>query len=120
MNRRACIAAIAGAIAAVPFVAAAQQTGKVRRIGWLSLEPPPSPGEREPRWEPLRDLGWVEGQNLVIERRYTSGRAELLPRMAEELVRLKVELIVAGGTVASLAAKRITSRVPIVIYRSAY
>ena len=118
MDRRIFIAAVAGALLATPFAATAQQTGKVRRIGYLSLETPWSSAEPEPRWEPLRTLGWVEGQNLVIERRYTSGAAELLQPMAAELVRLKVELIVANGTIASLAAKSVTTSVPIVISRS--
>jgi len=90
----------------------------MRRIGFLSPAIPPSPAEDAPLWEPLRKLGWVEGQNLVIERRYASGRIELLQPMAEELVRLKVELIVGNGTVASLAAKGVSATVPIVVNRS--
>jgi len=64
-------------------------------------------------------LGWVEGQNLVVERRYASGRVESLQPMAEELVRLRVDLIVANGTSASWAAKRATTSIPIIIDRSA-
>ena len=66
----------------------------------------------------LRALGWVEGQNLIVERRYADGRVESLQPMAEELVRLNVEVLVANGTSASLAAKRATTSIPIVIDRS--
>jgi putative ABC transport system substrate-binding protein len=62
----------------------------------------------------LRELGWVEGQNLLIEQRY--GSAELLPRMAEEFVRLNVDLIVADGTAATLAAKNATTTIPILMW----
>jgi putative tryptophan/tyrosine transport system substrate-binding protein len=118
MDRRTFITAVVGGFVGVSFAARGQQTRKIRHIGYLSLEAPPSPAEREALWAPLRARGWVEGQNLIIEPRYTSGRAELLRPMAEELVRLNVELIVANGTVASLAAKGVTSSVPIVIDRS--
>jgi len=64
----------------------------------------------------LRELGWVEGGNLLIERRYANGRAELLQPMAEELVRLKVELIGTVGTQAAVAAKNATTSIPIVMF----
>jgi putative tryptophan/tyrosine transport system substrate-binding protein len=118
MDRRTFITAVAGGFIGVPFAARAQQTGKVRRIGYLHLGRPPSPAEIDALWAPLRARGWVEGQNLIVERRYANGRAELLQPMAEELVRLNVELIVANGTLASLAAKGVTTSVPIVIDRS--
>ena len=63
----------------------------------------------------MRALGWVEGQNLLVERRYANGRAELLRPFAEELVRLKVEIIAAWGTAATLAAKNATTTIPIVM-----
>jgi putative ABC transport system substrate-binding protein len=66
----------------------------------------------------LRDLGWMEGQNLIVERRFANGRTDLLRPLAEELVRLKVEIIVAEGTIATQAAKNATSSIPIVISRS--
>ena len=65
---------------------------------------------------PLRALGWVEGKNLIVERRYTNGKTELLGPFAEELVRLKVEIIATLGTPATLAAKNATSAIPIVIW----
>jgi putative ABC transport system substrate-binding protein len=63
----------------------------------------------------LRELGWIEGQNITIERRYAENRLERLPELASELVRLNVELIVALGTLGPLAAKRATSTIPIVM-----
>jgi len=65
---------------------------------------------------PLRALGWVEGQNLLVERRYVSGKVELLRPSAEELVRLKVEIIGTQGTPAALAAKNATKTIPIVLW----
>ena len=67
---------------------------------------------------PLRDLGWIEGRNLLVERRYANNRSELLFPLAEELVRLQVELIVTEGTPATLAAKSATNTIPIVIRSS--
>ena len=65
--------------------------------------------------EALRELGWVEGENVVFERRYAENRLERLPELAADLVRLKVDVIVAAGTLAPLAAKRATSTIPIVM-----
>jgi putative tryptophan/tyrosine transport system substrate-binding protein len=67
------------------------------------------------RSEILRELGWVEGENVVFERRYAENRLERLPELAADLVRLKVDVIVATGTLAPLAAKRATSTIPIVM-----
>ena len=78
----------------------------------------PSPSELIEHIAPLRELGWIEGQNLLIERRYANNKVELLLPLAEELVRLKVELIVTEGTAATLAAKSATNTIPIVIRTS--
>ena len=108
--------AAAANLVAVPLAAIGQQTDKLHRIGYLQLSNPPIPAA--PAWdpEPLRDLGWIEGKNLVFERRYAGDRPELLQRFAAELVRLKVEIIVTSGTDAAVAAKEATARIPIVIY----
>jgi putative ABC transport system substrate-binding protein len=66
----------------------------------------------------LPALGWIEGQNLVIERRYSNGNPDVLRALAEELVRLQVEMIVAEGTIAALAAKKATDTIPIIVIRS--
>ncbi len=101
---------------ATPLAAGAQQAGKVWRIGMLSLgSPTNSPHILEAFRQQLRELGYVEGQNIVIEYRWAEGRAERLPDLAAELVGLKVDVIVAGGTPAPLAAKRASRTIPIVM-----
>ena len=101
------------ALALAPLVAEAQPAEKLARIGYLSL----GTAADTPRalLQGLRELGYVEGQNLVIEYRYAEGKAERLPDLAAELVSLKVDVIVAGGTPPPLAAKRATTTIPIVM-----
>src|SRR5262245_10506004 len=86
-----------------PLVATAQQPGKVYRIGFLSTFSSPLPlAPQTPVWDAfwqrMRELGWIEGQNIVIERRWAEGRIERLPALAMELVQLKVDLIVAEAS----------------------
>ena len=105
LSRRSFCWTLAGVLVA-PGIAIAQ-VSKPRRIGVLD------PGGDDPEWrkretEPLEKLGWVEGQNLVVERRYANGRPEALQPLAEELVRAKVEIIVTAGTPATLAAMHAT------------
>src|SRR4030095_1838400 len=115
MDRRTFIGAMAAAgIISAPLAASAQTGTTVRRIGQFWTGIPETPAETEDLAVPLRALGWVEGRNLLIERRYAE-RAELLDPLAQELVRLKVEIIVAVGTDAVLAAKNATTTIPIVI-----
>ena len=108
--------AIAGGIALLPLGAPAQTTAKVYRIGWLDMT---SPDLRSPSRvafdEELRLRGYVEGQNLVVERRNAAGRIDLLPALARELVALRPDLIVAATPPPSRAAKDATSTIPIVI-----
>jgi putative ABC transport system substrate-binding protein len=96
----------------------AQQPANVFRIGILGTYPPTSP-EFAHLWEAfvqgLRDLGYIEGHNLVVERRFMEGKAERLPELAAELVRLNVRVIVAGGQPPPVAAKRATATIPIVM-----
>ena len=103
----------AGAILAAPLAADAQQAGKVHRIGFLRVT---SPSDRPPLLDALkqglRELGWVEGQNIVIDYRYAEGRVDRLPDLAAELVRLKVDLIVSWGTQGVTAAKNATETIP--------
>jgi putative tryptophan/tyrosine transport system substrate-binding protein len=99
---------------AVALAAGAQGPGKVR-IGYLSGNPPPDTRDALAGfWTKLRELGYVEGDNLIIDLRYANGRYELLPDLAADLVRLKVDLIFSYGTPGSLAAKSTTSTIPIV------
>ena len=94
IDRRVFIKMLAYGLVAVPLATSAQTATTVRRIGWLMAGEPPSPDVLEQRNVPLRKLGWIEGQNLLIERRYANNRTELLRPLAEELVRLQVELTV--------------------------
>ncbi len=100
-----------------PRAVEAQQASKVRRIGWLTPGAPPPSGASSPFEQLLRELGWVEGQNLAIEPRYAAGRLDQLPDLAAELVRLPVELLVVVSFPAALAAKHATTTIPIVIAR---
>ena len=93
----------------------AQSPATVRRIGWLSAAGPFDAISQQPITAALRELGWIEGQNLLVERRYAAA-AELLRPLAEELVALRVELIATEGTDAAIAAKNATSRIPIVMF----
>jgi len=116
MDRRAIVRVMGSMVVfAVPIIARAQTAKTVRRIGWLSPAAQPPPVELEEEVAPLREFGGIEGHNLLIERRYTSANAELLRPMVEELVRLKVELIVTEGTEATRAAKSATNTIPIVM-----
>ena len=115
MNRRAFLSGL-GALSAAPSFATAQPASKVYRIGYLGSDPvaleADSPfGVFLGR---LRVFGYVEGRNMVVERRFTEGRNERYRAFATELVNLKVDLIVAPGTPAILAAKEATSTIPIV------
>jgi putative ABC transport system substrate-binding protein len=105
---------VAGGLLLTRLDAAAQQAGKVYRIGFLWDTPAVWPHALEAFRQGLRDLGWVEGQNLVVEYRWTEGRFDRLPSLVEELVRLKVDLIVAPTSIYTGAAKGATSTIPIV------
>jgi putative ABC transport system substrate-binding protein len=97
-----------------PLDAVAQQAGKIYRVGFLWDTPAVWPHALEAFRQGLRDLGWVEGQSIVIEYRWTEGHFERLPGLVEELVRLKVDLIVAPTSIYTGAARRATSTIPIV------
>ena len=104
------------ALLAAPLAAAAQQTGKVPRIGWLSAT---SASDRPALLNAFRqglgELGWVEGQNIGIDYRYAEDRVDRLPGLAAELVRLKVDCIVSLGTQGVTAARKATETIPIVM-----
>ena len=114
ISRRAFLKTVTGGLLSAPLAAAAQQAGKVHRIGFLWDTPAVWPHALEGFRQGLRDLGWVEGQNIVVEYRWTEGRFDRLPALVEELVRLKVDLIVAPTSIYTGAAKRATSTIPIV------
>src|SRR5262245_51849848 len=114
IGRRKFLAALGGAAAAWPLAARAQQGEKKYTVGILSAG-----GENTALSaafaDALRELGWVEGRNVVFEYRYAENRPERLPELAADLVRLKVDVIAAAGTLAPLAAKRATATIPIVM-----
>jgi putative ABC transport system substrate-binding protein len=117
-TRRAFIGTLTGGLLAAPLTADAQPAAKAYRIGLLGGSPPNSPGGRR-SWEGffqgLQELGYVEGQNILVEGRWYGERTDRLPALAAELVRLKVDLIVAGAAPAPEAAQRATSTIPIVM-----
>jgi putative tryptophan/tyrosine transport system substrate-binding protein len=114
VNRRAFITGL-GAVLAAPHAVEAQQAGAKSRIGYLSLNPRSDTEDAIDAFRAkLRDLGYLEGQNLSIEYRYADGKHERLLKLAAELVRLKVDVIFAYGTPAARAAKNATSAIPIV------
>ena len=116
MRRRDATIALV-AIGGLPLAARAQQAGKVYKIGLLSAGRPPFNAEERARLPgELRKLGWIEGKNYVLERRYAEDRNERLPALAAELAGLRVDVIWTVGTPASLAAKRATGTIPIVMF----
>jgi ABC-type uncharacterized transport system substrate-binding protein len=115
-RRRFLLTSLAGAVAA-PVVGGAQPAGKVYRIGYLAQGSGSGTASLRPLEgfrQGLRELGWVEGQNIIIEYRYAEGRLDRLPGLADELVRLKVDLIAASPTGAALAARNASRTIPIV------
>src|SRR6266487_2919956 len=114
-SRRTFLATVTGGLFAAPLAAWAQQAGKkIYRIGFVWDSPAVWPHALEGFRQGLRDLGWVEGQNIVVEYRWAEGRFDRLPGLAEELVRLKVDVIVAPTSIYTGAAQRATSTIPIV------
>ena len=116
MERRTFIAGAASGLLTAPFIARAQQIGKTYRIGILEAVPvAQNAANLDALRRGLRELGYVEGRNLIIEYRSAGGRAERFPDLAAELVRLKVDLIVTRGTPAAMAAKNATEAIPVVM-----
>src|SRR5262245_65228318 len=117
--RRRFIGSLTGGLLASPLAARAQHTGTVHRIGVLeNLEAGSNVANLNAFRQRLRELGYVEGQNLVIEYRSADGRAERFPDLAIELVQLKPEVIVTNGDSAASAARRATQTTPIVMASS--
>src|SRR5438093_2284107 len=111
MNRRAFIALMGGAVAG-PLAACAQQGERMRRIGLLLVSGPEPLG---PFREALADVGYVEGKNIQIRVRSAQGQDTRLPELAAELVRSRVDVIIAVQTPAAHAAKNATRDIPIVV-----
>ena len=117
MERRKFMAVLASGLLAAPRAADAQQVGKVYRIGLLDFSAPDA--ARQAWWtafrQRMRELGYVEGQNVSFESRWGKGDDNGIRKLAEELVGLKMDVIVTGGQLAAIAAKRATTTIPIVM-----
>jgi ABC-type uncharacterized transport system substrate-binding protein len=114
MKRRSFIALLGGA-ATWPLMARTQQAARLPTVGFLGQSTPLGEGERAVAFaQRLRELGWIEGRTVAIEYRWADGQGERLAEIAAEFVRLKVDIIVTGGTPPVVAAKRATSVIPIV------
>jgi len=117
MDRRTFLALISGGLLAAPFAAEAQQTRKIPRVGVLGGQSPkdsPAPPILALR-QGLRELGYVEGQNVAIEWRWAHGKLERFPDLAAELVKLEVDIIVAATVPGVQAAQKATRTIPIVM-----
>ena len=111
MRRRQVIVGL-GAVLARPVLA--QQAAKVPRVGFLWESPDMWPGALESFRRGLRDLGWIDGRNVVVEYRWAEGRFDRLHEIVDELVRLNVDIIVAPSSIYTEAARRATSTIPII------
>ena len=116
MKTRITVLTLCAVLIALGFPAEAQQPKKVPRVGYL-IGPSPSSftARTEAFIQGLRDLGYVEGKNVVVEYRYAKQNLDRLPELAAELVRLKVDVIVSSGPVSTPPAKEATSTIPIVM-----
>src|SRR5262245_26732621 len=108
MRRRRFIALVGGVLASPLAVRAQQQTSRIHRIGFLAGGAASDIIGLGSFRQGLRELGWTEGQNIVIDYRFAEGTFERLPDLAAELIRLKVDMIVAVPTPAAVAAKNAT------------
>jgi putative ABC transport system substrate-binding protein len=116
VNRREFMTLIGGAAAAWPLAARAQQAGKIYRIGFLANDPTiPAQPAGQAFVDGLRESGFIEGQNILIDWRFTRGRSDRAPESAAALVRLQMDAIVASGGFNVFAAKRATTEIPIVM-----
>ena len=116
MERRTFIGVIAGGLLAAPLAARAQQAAKVPGIGFLGNSTAALEANLVgPFREGLRELGYVEGRNILIEYRWAEGKYERFPALIAELIALKVDVIVTAGTPASLAVKKATTSIPLVM-----
>jgi putative tryptophan/tyrosine transport system substrate-binding protein len=117
MRRRDFIKGVAGSTAAWPLAVRAQQAGKIYRIGFLANDPTiPAQPAGQAFLDGLREGGYVEGKNIIIERRFAEARPDRYAELAAELIRLNVDVLVTSATSATLAAKRATTTIPIVMF----
>jgi putative ABC transport system substrate-binding protein len=113
MRRREFIASVGGVAVTWPLALRAQQTWKIYKIAFFYAA---SSSLGFPAFvEGLRQLGWIEGKNIVLQQRYANNQPDRLPAIASELAQSKVDVIVAAATPATLAIKQASSTIPIVI-----
>jgi putative tryptophan/tyrosine transport system substrate-binding protein len=116
MKRREFLALVGGAVTAAPLAVAAQEARKLPRIGFLGNSTATLEANLvAPFREGLRDLGYVEGRNILIEYRWAEGNYDRFPTLIAELIGLKVDVIVTAGTPAALAVKKATTSIPLVM-----
>ena len=117
MNRRRFLLTTLAGFVAVPLAAEAQQAGTVHRIAYVGSVPPTP--QRRATWDAflqgLRERGWIEGQNLIIEQRNAGGRPELFPELIAAVLQIPVDALVVGDSQGAWAAKRATSTTPIIL-----
>ena len=111
MRRRDFIILASGGVAAWPLGVLAQESGKIWRMGFIAQGYEPF---YDALFEGLRGLGYAEGRNLTVERRYAEGHADRFPEFASEMVRLKVDIIIVTTTPAALAVKNASTTIPVV------
>jgi putative tryptophan/tyrosine transport system substrate-binding protein len=116
MSKNVFRLALCAMLLALSFPLEAQQQSKIPKIGWLGVRPAASDPGAEEFGRELRALGYVEGKNIVFEYRSADDKLDRLPALAEELVRLKVDVLLASTTPAAVAAKNATRTIPIVFY----
>jgi hypothetical protein len=110
MDRRAFLATLSGSLLAAPLAAEAQQAGKVYRIGSISAEMPTNPQGQGPFYDRMRELGWVHGQNYVVERRIQGDRFEHVHGLATEWVRSGVDMFLVPGVLTARRVQQVTER----------
>jgi len=117
MDRRTFVSTLTIALLAAPLATEAQQAGKVPRVGFLSLSSPSALGDRQvsPLFSRLRELGYEDGRNIIIEYRWAEWKIDRLPGLAAELVGLPVDVIISGDTDAILAVRRLSQTIPVVM-----
>ena len=116
MDRRTFVCTLTGSLLATPLAAEAQQAGRVYRIGVLmnKASDPAESRQWQGLWLGLRERGWIEGENILIEVREAEGNSSRVPELAADLVRRKMDLIVTRGSLFTGAVKAATSSIPIV------
>jgi putative ABC transport system substrate-binding protein len=113
VHRRAFLGTIAGGLLAAPFTVEAQPAGKVYRIGYLTVPSrETAQGVANTFQLGLHDLGWIAGQNVIVDYRFADSNLDRLPDLAAELARLRTDVIVAGANAAVMAAKKATRTSP--------